>query len=73
MSSVCPRVRLCVPCVSRLPPVSLYGTVLYRVPYRYSTDRAIEKIGSENWENNNNNTTERREDLEALKEVTRAD
>ena len=24
MSSVCPRVRLCVPCVSRLPPVSFY-------------------------------------------------
>ena len=25
MSSVCPRVRLCVPCVSRLPPVYFYG------------------------------------------------
>ena len=24
VSSVCPRVRLCVPCVSRLPPVSFY-------------------------------------------------
>ena len=24
MSSVCPRVHLCVPCVSRLPPVSFY-------------------------------------------------
>ena len=26
MSSVCPRVRLCVPCVSRLPPVSFTGS-----------------------------------------------
>ena len=29
MSSVCPRVRLCVPCVSRLPPASFY---LSRLP-----------------------------------------
>ena len=43
MSSVCPRVRLCVPCVSRLPPVSFYRLQPF---YRLSRPFACYRTGN---------------------------